>query len=272
VAVACQGAEERDFGGLSPYRVRDLARWVEGRGESLTMSPATVQRIVAELVLNPHRLRYFLTRTDPQCEEQMAEIVTLYLAPPRNSRVRCRDEKTSLQALARWHPRLPVRPGLVERQECEYVRHGVVALFAAFAVGTGAVFAQCYQRHTTREFRHFLRALRARDPDSRWPLIMDNASYPKKPAVLDWCAAQRPKITLHWLPAPGSWLNQVAIWFSILSRKCLRRASVRSTHDLRALIPRFIKTWNTPFAHPFEWTYTGKPLAVSPQHHELLAA
>ena len=87
-----------------------------------------------------------------------------------------------------------------------------------------------------------------------------------------WCAAQRPKVTLHWLPTHGSWLNQVEIWFSILSRKCLRRASVRSTQDLRDLIHRFIKTWNTHFAHPFEWTYTGKPLAVTPEHYELLAA
>jgi transposase len=148
----------------------------------------------------------------------------------------------------------------------------VVDLFAAFDVGTGHVFAQCYQRHTNREFRHFLRTLRARDPDSRWHLILDNASSHTKQEVLDWCAAQRPKVTLHWLPTHGSWLKQVEIWFSILSRKCLRRASVRSTHDLRTLLQRFITTWNTHFAHPFDWTYTGKPLAVSPQQYELLAA
>jgi hypothetical protein len=57
-----------------------------------------------------------------------------------------------------------------------------------------------------------------------------------------------------------------------ISRNCLRRAKVRSTQDWRNLIPRFIKTWNTQFAHPFEWTYTGKPLAVAAQHYELLAA
>jgi transposase len=158
------------------------------------------------------------------------------------------------------------------RQEVEYIRQGTVDLFAAFDVGTGEVFAQGYQRHTTREFRPFLRALRARDPDRRWHLLLDNAGYPKKQAVLDWCATQRPPVTLPWLPTHGSWLNQVEIWCSILSRKCLRRASVRSTPDLRGLIPRFIKTWNTHFAHPFEWTYTGKPLAVAPQHYELLAA
>jgi transposase len=130
----------------------------------------------------------------------------------------------------------------------------VVPLLAALAVGTGEVFAQGSQRHPNLEFRHFLRALRARDPPSRWHLLVDNASSHQKPAVLDWCAAPRPTVTRPWLPAQGSWLNQVEIGFSILSRKCLRRASVRSTQDLRDLIHRFIKTWNTHFAHPFEWT------------------
>src|SRR4030081_873242 len=124
VAVACQGVEERDFGGFSHYSVRDLARLVEGRGEILTMSSATVQRILAALVLKPHRLRYFLTRTDPEFEVKMVEIVKLYLDPPRNSRGRCLDEKTGLQALERLHPSLPLRPGLVERQEFEYIRQG----------------------------------------------------------------------------------------------------------------------------------------------------
>jgi transposase len=205
-----------------------LARLVAGRGEMLTMSPATVPRIVAELGLKPHRLRSFLTRTAPRFEEKRAEMLDLYWPPPRRCRLLCLEEKTHLQALERLHPTLPLRPGLVERQEVEYLRQGTVDLFAAFEVGTGEVFAQCYQRHTNLEFRHFLRALRARDPGSRWHLSVDNAGFHKKQAGLDWCAAQRPKVTLHWLPTPGSWLNQVERWFSILSRKCLRRASVRS--------------------------------------------
>jgi transposase len=272
VAAACQGVAEHEFGGFSHSSVRDLARVVAGRGEIVTMSPAPVQRILTALILKPQRGRSFLTRTDPVFEEQRAEIIELSRHPPRHCRVRCLDEKTPLQALERWHPTLPLRPGLVERQEFEYLRQGTVDLFAAFEVGTGQGFAQCSQRHTNLEFRHFLRAWRARDPDSRWPLIMDNAGYHKKQAVLDWCAAQRPKVTLHWVPTQGSWLNQVEIWFSLLSRKCLRRASGCSTPDLRTLIHRFLKTWNTHFAPPFEGTYTGKPLAVAPQHYELLAA
>jgi transposase len=272
VAVACQRDEERDYGGFSHYSVRDLARLVAGRGEIITMSSATIQRILDDLVLKPHRVRYWLTQTDPEFQQKMEEIVNLYLDPPRHSRLLCLDEKTGIQALERLYPSLPLRPGLVERREFEYIRHGVVDLLAAFDVGSGKVFAQCYHHHTNVEFRHFLRALRARDPMSRWHLIMDNASYHTKQEVIDWCAAQRPKITIHWLPFHGSWLNQIEIWFSILARKCLRRASVTSTRELRHLIHRFINTWNEHFAHPFEWTYTGKPLAVSPQQFELLAA
>jgi transposase len=272
VAVACHADEERDFGGFSHYSVRDLARLVAGRGEIITMSPATVQRILDQMVLKPHRVRYWLTQTDPDFEEKMEEIVNLYLDPPRNSRLVCLDEKTGIQALERLYPGLPLRPGLVERREFEYIRHGTIDLLAAFDVGTGKVFAQCYTHHTNVEFRHFLRALRARDPFSRWHLIMDNAAYHTKQEVIDWCRAQRPKITLHWLPFHGSWLNQIEIWFSILARKCLRRATVKSTRELRHLIHRFINTWNDLFAHPFEWTYTGKPLTVSPQQFQLLAA
>jgi transposase len=252
--------------------VRDLARVVAGRGEIVPLSPPTVHRILAALVLKPPRLRSFLTRPDPLFAEKMAEILALYLHPPRRCRGLCLDEKTSIQALDRLSPTLPLRPGLGERQEVEDVRHGTVERFAAFEVGTGTVFAQCSQRHTNLEFRHFLRALRVRDPDSRWYLSLDNAGSHKKQAVLAWGAAQRPQVTPPWLPTQGSWLNQGEMWFSILSRKGLRRASVRSTQDLRDLIHRFIKTWNTHFAHPFEWTYTGKPLAVAPQHYELLAA
>jgi hypothetical protein len=99
--------------------VRDLARLVAGRGEIVTLSPATVQRILAELVLKPHRLRYFLTRTDPWFAGKMAEILELHLHPPRRCRILCRDEKTQIQALERLQPTLPLRPGLVERQEVE---------------------------------------------------------------------------------------------------------------------------------------------------------
>jgi hypothetical protein len=131
VAVAGHQVEAFAFEGFSQYSVRALARVVTGQGELLTMSPATVQRILAAGVLKPHRVRYWLTRTDPDFARKMAAIVTLSLDPPRHSRLLCLDEKSHLQALERLHPPRPRRPGLVERQEFAYLRHGVVDLFAA---------------------------------------------------------------------------------------------------------------------------------------------
>src|SRR5215475_3753542 len=272
VSVACQDGRERDFSGVSHYRVRDLARLRAGRGEGSTRSPATVQRILTEMGLKPHRVRYWLTRTDPEFARKLDAIVNLDRAPPRHSRLLCIDEKTGIQALDRRYPSVPRRPGQLERREFEYIRHGVVDLFAAFDVRTGPVFGPCYTHPSNVELRHFLRGLRARAPDRRWQLILDNASYHPTPEVLAWCAAQRPKITLHWLPYHGAWLHHVDIWCSILSRQCLRRASVGSTREWRSVIHGFLDTWNAHFAHPCQWTYTGKPRAVSPQQFDLAAA
>ena len=159
--------------------------------------------------------------------------------------------------MERRYPTLPLRPGQSKRREFEYIRHAVVDLLAAFDVRTGHVFGQCYTHHRKIECRHCLRGLRARDPDRRWHLLLDNASSHTKAEaeVVEGCAAQRPKIMLHWVPYHGAWLNHVAIWLSILSRKGLRRAKGGSTRELCYLIYRFIDTWHVHFAHPFQGTY-----------------
>ena len=126
------------------------------------MSPSTVQRILTAVVLKPHRLRYFLTRTDPWFAEKMAEILDVWHRPDAVGFSAWMRRLTSKPWSARS---LAAAAGLVERQEFEYIRYGTVDLFAAFDVGTGEVFAQCYQRHTNREFRHSARAARSR-PDS----------------------------------------------------------------------------------------------------------
>jgi transposase len=272
VSVACQDGRARDCSGVSPDSVRDRARWRAGRGEVITRSPATVQRGLTERVRKPPRVRYWLTRTDPEFARKRDAIVPLSLAPPRPSRLLGIDEKTGIPALERRSPSVPRRPGQLERPEFEDMRPGVVDLCAAFDVRTGQGFGPCYPHHSNVEWRHLLRGLRARDPDRRGPLSLDNASYPTTPEVLAWGAAQRPKITLHWLPYHGSWLTHVESWFSILSRKGRHRARVGSTRELRAVIHGFIDPWNAHFAPPFQGTSTGKPLAVSPQQFDLAAA
>ncbi|WP_248277129.1 transposase [Brasilonema sennae] len=70
------------------------------------------------------------------------------------------------------------------------------------------------------------------------------------------------RIVFHYTPKHSSWLNQIELWFSILVRKLLRRASFHSQTDLKARILEFINYFNRTMAKPFKWTYKGKPLTA----------
>ncbi|HEY9606163.1 MAG TPA: transposase [Allocoleopsis sp.] len=70
------------------------------------------------------------------------------------------------------------------------------------------------------------------------------------------------RIVFHFTPKHSSWLNQIEIWFSILVRKLLRRASFTSIADLKTRILEFIDYFNRTMAKPFKWTYKGKALAA----------
>ena len=69
-------------------------------------------------------------------------------------------------------------------------------------------------------------------------------------------------IVFHYTPKHSSWLNQIEIWFSILARKLLKRASFTSVEDLEAQVRAFIDYYNATMAKAFKWTYKGKPLTV----------
>ncbi len=70
------------------------------------------------------------------------------------------------------------------------------------------------------------------------------------------------RIVFHYTPKHASWMNQVEIWFSILSRKLLKRGNFISVADLRAKVLAFIEYFNRTMAKPFRWTYQAKPLAA----------
>lgn len=143
VSGACQEGRARDVSGVSPDRGRDLARLMAGRGEVISMSPATGQRLLTAMLLKPHRVRYGRTRTDPEFERKMDEIVHLALAPPRHRRLRCIDEKPGIPAVDRRYPRVPMCPGQLARREFASIRHGVVDLCAAFEGRTGPSVGPC---------------------------------------------------------------------------------------------------------------------------------
>ena len=164
------------------------------------------------------------------------------------------DEKSQIQALDRTAPILPMRPGLPEKATHDYVRHGTTTLFAALEIATGKVTDACYPRHRHEEFLRFLRHVAKAYPCAGLHIVADNYATHKHPGVQAWLA-KNPRITLHFTPTSGSWLNMVEVFFSIITRQAIRRGSFTSVTDLITAIENFIDGWNDR-CHPFTWTKT----------------
>jgi transposase len=224
----------------------------------LGISHVWVSKIWRRWGLQPWRVETFKFSTDPQLEAKVRDVVGLYLNPPERAVVLCVDEKSQVQALDRTAPILPMRPGIPEKQSHDYVRHGTTTLFAALEVATGRVEQACLPRHRHQEFLTFLKQVAKAYPRVKLHLVVDNYATHKHPAVRAWLA-RHPRITLHFTPTSGSWLNMVEIFFGIITRQAIRRGSYHSVKDLIAAIAAFIDGWNDR-CHPFVWTKTADDL------------
>ncbi|HYU04943.1 MAG TPA: IS630 family transposase [Jatrophihabitantaceae bacterium] len=220
----------------------------------LGISDFTVSTTWKKWGLQPWRVQTFKFSTDPELEAKIRDVVGLYLNPPDKAIVLCIDEKSQVQALDRTAPVLPLRLGVPEKQTHDYVRHGTTTLFAALEVATGKVTDACYPRHRHEEFLRFLKRVAKSYPRRKLHIVVDNYATHKHPAVAAWLG-KNPRITLHFTPTSGSWLNMVEVFFGIITRQAIRRGTFTSVKDLIAAIGIFIDAWNER-CEPFVWTKT----------------
>jgi hypothetical protein len=205
----------------------------------------------------------------------------------------CVDEKTGIQALEPIAPTKPMRPGMPERREFEYRRHGTQCLTANFEVATGAILAPTVgATRDEADFAAHIGRTVATDAEAGWIFVADNLTThcsatlvlliaglcgieaeslgkKGKSGVLESVATRKAFLTdvshrvrFVYTPKHTSWLNQVEIWFSVLTRRALRRGRFRSKAELRARILEFIDYYNRTQAKPYKWTYAGRPLNV----------
>ena len=190
--------------------------------------------------------------SDPDFVAKAAEIVGLYLAPPDNAIVLAVDEKPHIQALERAQGYLKLPNGrALTGQSHDYKRHGTTTLFAALNVASGEVAVAHYQRRRRIEFLDFMNQIVAAHPDRQIPVILDNLNT-HKPKRDRWRARHK-NVCFHFTPTHASWLNQVEIWFSILSRKALAGSSFASPQAVRQRIDAFVAAYNQT-ARPFTWS------------------
>jgi transposase len=240
-----------------------------------------------QAAIKPHRWHYWLNSPDPDFEAKMLEIVDLYLKAlrlyERGQIVLSVDEKSGIQALERKAASLPTRPGRIERIEHEYVRHGTACLTAALEVATGQALGYLTPNRPAEVFAEFVRWMGDLYADARkLHIIVDNLNthYHQHTCdvVAELCGRRLPTLetgrdrkafltsphkwmVFHFTPSHGSWLNQIEIWFSTLTRQVIRRGNFHSPDDLMDKIIAFIEYYDAHLAHPYRWTYTGKPLA-----------
>lgn len=254
IARACQKPEN-----ITQWSTRDLAEAL--KQENLEISKSTVNRILLDTDLKPHKVEMWLTSKDPEFDEKCAQIVGLYINPPENALVISVDEKTGMQAVGRKIPNKPMKPGSPEKMEFEYVRHGTKALIASFVVQSGEVFGKTYEKHTRYEFLDFMQDVAEKYPDKTLYFIMDNFRTHTTKEVMEWLEKQGGRIHFHFTPTHASWLNQIELWFSILARKFLKRNIFDSVDDMVRKLMAYIEEYNQK-AKPFRWTYAGEPLKV----------
>src|SRR6202165_1825072 len=221
----------------------------------LGLSKSTVQRILAQAQLKPHRLERYMASQDPDFEGKAGEIIGLYLDPPQHAAVFCIDEKTAIQALDRLDPVLPLSPGRAERHGFEYYRHGTLSLYAALDTATGRVHGKTAARHTSRDFVAFLQEVVSLcPPRQQIHIILDNLSAHKTKAVREFLQ-QHPRVRFHFTPTYSSWLNQVEIWFAKIEREVIARGIFTSVPDLARKLRRYINAYSS-HARPIRWKYS----------------
>lgn len=242
---------------LARWSVRSLRDYVQKR-YGWRVGRQSISSFLRSMAFKPHRVKYWLHPEDPDFDEKAAAICKLYVSPPEKTTVLSLDEKPGIQALRRKHTGRPLRSGQPARLEFEYERKGTRNLFAAFNVKTGEVFVWVTPDRSTPYVLEFLNQIARRYRRGPVAIITDNISTRTGEAAQAWLRLHT-RFRFVFTPKHGSWLNQIEIWFGILSRCALRHRSFDTVAKLANAIYRFARHWNDN-AQPFEWTYTGKVL------------
>ena len=266
IAMAC--GKPSDFG------VQHRVTWTYGVlrdtlaervPEAADVSRSWVVKTLLNADLRPHRTQLWLHSPDPAFREKVNEVCALYASAPENSVVLCVDEKTGIQALGRKHPVRDPAPGRARRMDYEYVRNGTRGLIAAFDAHSGQVYGEMRARRTADDLVEFMEGVAAAYPDGDVHIVWDNLNIHHDGPSKRWTrfnARHGGRFHFHYTPIHASWVNQIELYFSILSRRVLRNAVFDSTDEVDEAVLGFIEYWNREEAMAFDWKFKGYPVTV----------
>jgi len=292
IALACESPQAHGRP-ITHWTHRELAEEAISEGIVESISASQVGRILKTVDLQPHRSRYWLNvKADEKKEERIADICQVYDLAKESSDeiVFSMDEMTGIQALGRVAEDLPISPGKPVAREFEYTRNGTQTLIGAINVGTGHVHGECGDTRTEEDFVAAVKNLVEVHPEKKvYHFVVDQLNTHKSASLVRYVAEQSGievdlgvkgqegilksmqtreeflstrghTIVFHYTPKHASWMNQIEIWFGILTKKAIRRGNFPSKQDLKQKILDFIDYFNDTMARPFKWTYQGNVL------------
>ena len=264
IALACDQPSSYGYEGEEHWTYDTLTEAIN-RCAGIPMSRSSVVRTLKAINLKPHKTKMWLHSPDPDFKVKVNTIVDLYHTEwPDDVVVLCVDEKTSMQANERKHETQRPLPGRNRRYEFEYIRHGTQALLASFDIRTGHVLAHCGDTRKAKDLVAFMEEVALHYHWARKVIVIwDNLNIHLDGPKQRWSRFNERhggRFEFYHTPLHASWVNQIEIFFSILSRRCLKRASFCSKDDLRNRVLTFIHRWNLKEGHPFDWTFRGYPL------------
>ena len=249
---------------LSRLSISELKREAVKRGIVARVSDMTLWRWLAEDAIKPWRYRSWIFPRDPDFSHKAGKVLDLYEGFWEGKSLCSRDyvisadEKTSIQARKRKHHSLGPQPGQVMRIEHEYQRKGAWTYLAAWDVRRARVFGRLEERNGIGPFDRLVSQVMSQEPYAsaqRVFWIMDNCSCHRGERSVKRLQKKWPNIVVVHLPIHASWLNQIEIYFSIVTRKVLTPNDFSSLWEIEDRIFSFQDRYQE-VAEPFEWKFT----------------
>ena len=247
---------------ITHWSQRSLAQAAADLEYVESIHQTTVRNILREADLQPHRFRCWKTAIwDEEAVARALKILWYYERIDslwqRGEVLICLDEKPNIQVLERAKPTQPMRPGQIERQEFDYIRHGTVNLLAGLVASNGRMWAECLDKNDGEHFRPAVRRLlHPYGWANRIHLIIDNGSSHISEDTTAFFHDLAPRVQVLFTPVNASWLNQAESLLEAFTERYLLRGTWSSRSQMIQHILHSQVDYNQHFQHPFKWEWS----------------
>lgn len=243
-----------------------------------TIHKSTVNTILDEADIKPHKITYYCENRDPDFDSKMHNVLLVYkqlemqfdesgefiVSDDSPVHVLSYDEKPGIQAIATTSDDLmPDERHPTISRDYEYKRLGTLSLLAAIDLQTGEAIPLVKDRHSSSEYIEFLKLLDDKyQKGDKIRIVLDNLKVHASEATRKYLATVPGRFEFVFTPKHGSWLNMVEGFFSKMTRQMLKGIRVKSKEELINRIYNYFAEINEePIV--FHWKYNLDDIDVS---------